>query len=122
MSTSASSSASTPSKKLASRSKGKPLDLGKDETYQYLVEAVAKSVKEQAGEGSGPMDTLAKLREERRMAKKESADKAKELKAYTKRVNRLQKRAAELSDDGLLVEFARRQAAKERKRQFASLD
>ena len=78
MSTSASSSASTPSKKLASRSKGEPFDLGKDETYQYLVEAVAKSVKEQAGEGSGPMDTLTKLREERRMAKRESAEKAKE--------------------------------------------
>ena len=37
-------------------------------------------MKEQAGEGSGPMDTLAKLRKERRMAKKESADKAKEFK------------------------------------------
>ena len=62
------------------------------------------------------MDTLSKLKEERKAAKAASAQKAKEVKTYSKRVARLQARAAKLSDDGLLVEYARRQAAKERKK------
>ena len=66
------------------------------------------------------MDTLSKLKEERKAAKAASALKAKEVKTYSKRVARLQARAAKLSDDGLLVEYARRQAAKEKKRQLSS--
>ena len=101
---------------------GKAIDLANDKTYKGMVEAVAKPVQDSAANYSGPMDTLTKLREERRLAKKQSAEKAKELKAYSRRVARLQQRAAKLSDDGLLVEYARRQAAKERKRQLAATE
>ena len=52
------------------------------------------------------------MKEERRLAKKAQQEKTKEVKAYTRRVQRLQKRAAKLTDDGLLVEYARRQASK----------
>ena len=89
-------------------------------TYANMVEAIQKSVSEAASEGSGPMDTLNKLKEERKAAKATSAEKTKEVRAYTKRVARLQARAKKLSDDGLLVEYARRQALKERKRQGCS--
>ena len=60
------------------------------------------------------------MKEERKAAKARSAEKTKEVRAYTKRVARLQARAAKLSDDGLLVEYARRMAAKEKKIQDAS--
>ena len=90
------------------------MELGKDAAYAGLVEAVKKSVSECASSSSsGPMHKLDQLKAERRLAKKKSAEKTKELKAYSKRVQRLQSRAAKLSDDGLLIEFARRQAAKE---------
>ena len=88
--------------------------------YADMVAAVQQSVKGAAGEGSGPLDTLARMKEERKAAKARSAEKTKEVRAYTKRVARLQARAAKLSDDGLLVEYARRMAAKEKKRQEAS--
>ena len=83
-----------------------------------MVEVVRKSVEEAASDGSGPMDTLSKLKEERKAAKAKSLETTREVKAYSKRVARLQARAAELSDDGLLLECARRLAAKDRQRQL----
>jgi hypothetical protein len=118
MSLAGSSTDGSPSKKVRVRVKSMSLDLAKDGTYQSMVEAVAQSVKDSSGEASGPMDTLSKLKEERAAAKKTSLEKTKEVKAYAKRVARLQHRAAKLSDDGLLVEYARRQAAKARKEQI----
>ena len=50
---------------------------------------------------------------------KQMQKKTKEVKLYAKKVARLQKRASKLSDDGLLVEYARRQAAKEKKQRIA---
>ena len=101
------------------RQRSKAQDLVADSTYTSMVASVQKSVKDAAGQGSGPMDTLSKLKEERKAAKAKSAEKAKEVNTYAKRVARLQARAAKLSDDGLLVEYARRQAAKDRKRQLS---
>ena len=107
-------------KKSASAKRAKTFDLASDASYQSLVNAVEKSVKETGSEGSGPMDTLNKLRDERQRAKKTSLEKTKELHAYTKKVKRLQHRAAKLSDDCLLVEYARRQAAKAQKKVSSS--
>ena len=118
MSLAGSSTDSSPPKKVRVRAKAFALDLAKDSTYQSMVEAVAQSVKDSSGEASGPMNTLDKLEEERAAAKKKGLEKIKEVKAYSKRVARLQHRAAKLSDDGLLVEYARRQAAKARKEQI----
>ena len=84
-------------------------------TYAAMVAAVQKSVQEIGGECCGPMDTLAKMKQERKEARAESVAKTKAVRAFTKRVTRLQNRAAKLSDDGLLVEYARRQAAKQKK-------
>ena len=88
--------------------------------YDAMVAAVEQSVKGAAGEGSGPLDTLAKMKDERKKAKALSAEKSREVRAYTKRVARLQARAAKLSDEGLLVEYARRLAGKEKKKQDAA--
>ena len=117
MSLAASSTEDAPSGKATKRMRSKTEGVPSGHAYQSLIDAVAQSVKDTAVDGSGPMDTLEKLKEERRVAKKQSMEKTKELKNYAKRVRRLQIRAAKLSDDGLLVEFARRQAAKEKKRQ-----
>ena len=118
MSLAGSSTDGSPPKKVRVRVKSMSLDLAKDSTYQSMVEAVAQSVKDLSGEASGPMDTLSKLKEERAAAKKKSLEKTKEVKTCANRVARLQHRAAKLSDDGLLVEYARRQAAKARKEQI----
>ena len=118
MSLAGSSTDGSPPKKVRVRVKSMSLDLAKDSTYQSMVEAVAQSVKDSSGEASGPVNTLDELKEERAAAKKKSLDKTKEVKTYSKRVARLQHRAAKLSDDGLLVEYARRQAAKARKEQI----
>ena len=120
MSEAAACSGATEGKKRKTGPKAQTLDLAKDKKYQELVTVVAKSVTDAASTHSGPMETLEHLRAERRAAKKASQEKTKELKAYGKRVARLQARAAKLSDDGLLVEFARRQAAKERKAQTSA--
>ena len=114
MSDSACSPSPGPAKKIKYSAKTATMELAKDAAYAGLVAAVKKSVSESASSSSsGPMQKLDTLKAERRLAKKKSAEKTKELRAYTKRVQRLQSRAAKLSDDGLLIEFARRQAAKE---------
>lgn len=120
MSHAGSSTDGSPPKKVRVRVNAMSHDLAKDSTYQSMVAAVAQSVKDLSGEASGPMDTLSKLKEERAAAKKTSLEKTKEVKAYAKRVARLQHRAAKLSDDGLLVEYARRMAAKARKKEVES--
>ena len=118
MSLAGSSTDSSPPKKVRVRAHAFALGLAKDSTYQSMVEAVALSVQDLSGEASSPMNALDKLKEERAAAKKKSLEKTKEVKAYSKRVARLQHRAAKLSDDGLLVEYTRRQAAKARKEQI----
>ena len=100
--------------------KGKSVDLATDAKYSDLVEKVKQSVTDVASESGGPLETLEVLKAARTKAKKENIERTKELKAYRKRVARLQKRASKLTDDGLLVEFARRQAEKERKKQLNS--
>ena len=120
MSRAASSTDTPASQAAAKRRKTQAEGLVSASAYADMVAAVQKSVKGTAGEGSGPMDTLARMKQERKEAKATSAAKTKEVRAYTKRVARLQARAAKPSDDGLLVEYARRMAAKEKKLQVAS--
>lgn len=55
------------------------------------------------------------MKEERRQARKAQQEKTKEVKAYGRRVHRLQQRASKLTDDGLLVEYARRSSREKRK-------
>ena len=113
---SAGSSSDTPTTRPATKKrKTQGEGLVSTATYEAMVAAVQKSVQEIGGECYGPMDTLAKMKQERKEAKAQSAAKTKAVRAFTKRVNRLQNRAAKLSDDGLLVEYARRQAAKKQK-------
>ena len=95
------------------------MDFADDNASAELIAAVEAHRKMNASACSGPMDTLEQLKEERRIAREENAKKTKEVKLYAKKVARLQKRASKLSDDGLLVEYARRQAAKEKKQRIA---
>ena len=116
----AASAAQSPKKKVALGKKTMNADLAQDETVQGVVAAVAASIHESvSSSSSSPVSTLQALREERKAAKKEAVEKTKELRAYAKRVSRLQQRAKKLSDDSLIVEYARRQAAKEKKRQLS---
>ena len=111
MADSAAASAGAPGKKTTKKRKA-GLDMPHDPSFIDLCAAVADSVANIGFAGSGPAQALERLKQERRQAKQKSADKTKELKAYARKVQRLQKRASKLSDDGLLVEYARRQAAK----------
>ena len=111
MGDSAAASAPAPAKKITKKRKER-LDLPNDGSYEEMCAVVAESVASTGLEQSGPAQALAKLKQERRQAQKESQQKSKELKAYARKVARLQKRASKLSDDGLLVEYACRQAAK----------
>ena len=78
-------------------------------TMKNIIEGAAADM---IDESSGPVHQLNMMKEERRLAKKAQQEKTKEVKAFARRVQRLQSRAAKLTDDGLLVEYARRQAAK----------
>ena len=102
------------------RARCKDKDLLLEPTFASLAEAVTKTVKDAANEGSGPMDTLMKLKEERKAAKAKSAETTRQMKACAKKVARLQEWAKKLTDDGLLVEYARRQALKEKQKEAAS--
>ena len=110
-----SAGAQTPKKSKATCTTKTGLKVKLDSPFQAMIDHVAQSVRDTASSSSGPVSTLDKLKEERKEAKKKSAEKTKELRNYTKRVQRLQKRASKLSDDGLLLEFARRQAQKDKK-------
>ena len=82
-----------------------------------MKEAIEGAAADLIDGSSGPVHQLNMMKEERRLAKKAQQEKTKEVKAFARRVQRLQARAAKLTDDGLLVEYARRQAAKRAKAQ-----
>ena len=94
-------------------------DFERDDNYKSLIAAVQQSVRDVASEGSSPADVLSQLKQERKEAKAKSIAKTKEVKAYSRRVARLQTRAKKLSDDSLLIEYSRRQAEKAKKSQEA---
>ena len=62
-----------------------------------------------------PEDVNYDLVSERNAAKNVVEAKSKEVKLFTRKVARLSKKAKQLTDDGLLLEYARRKKAKQTK-------
>jgi len=82
--------------------------------YSELMNALKEKMAD-VGKYKSPEDIAAELKAERDAAKAEAKDKSKGVKLFARKSKRLAQKAKKLSDEGLLLEFARRQKVKEAK-------
>ena len=82
--------------------------------YSELMNALKEKMAD-VGKYKSPEDIAAELKAERDAAKAEAKEKSKGVKLFARKSKRLAQKAKKLSDEGLLLEFARRQKVKEAK-------
>ena len=88
-------------------------DLSKSEAYQEVLKRLKATFDEcMAKDTDDPQSMMEALRAERDAAKQLVKDKTAEIKNCMKKVKRLAAKGKKLSDDGLLLEFRRRQLFK----------
>ena len=73
----------------------------------------------EVGNYKSPEDVAVELKEQRNKAKQAAKDAAKHIKAFNRKCGRLSQKAKQLTDEGLLLEYARRQKVKAAREQAA---